>query len=161
MGCSVSSAVTEGSERGRIVKVQSAATPTAVRPRSVKAPTATALDTPGARRSRRLDAPRPHGSGRRRALDLHDPPALTPLGHRARDAAAHPGHEDLRRQRLADDRAPRGAAHPGAAGPDPPIAPGRDPGHGGSALLLALGIDPIGVARAVIQNYRRGRIVEG
>src|SRR5258705_3559043 len=39
MGCSVSSAVTDGNERGRIVNAQSAATPTTMTKRSARAPT--------------------------------------------------------------------------------------------------------------------------
>src|SRR5215831_12114841 len=65
--------------------------------------------------------------------------ALPALGHRARDPPAHPGHQDLRRQRRGDHRAACGAAHPGAPGPDPSVAARRDPGDGRSSLLFALG----------------------
>src|SRR5438552_10638174 len=60
---------------------------------------APALAAPLAHPGRRPDDARPHGRGRRRALGVHDPPAFSPFGHRARNAAAHPGYEDLRRQR--------------------------------------------------------------
>src|SRR3989442_10052550 len=93
------------------------------------------LGPPRADRDRRADAGGGRRGRRRGTLGAGDPPAFAPVGHRPRDAAAHPGQQALRRQRRVSDRAARRAPDLRAAGTDPADPPRRRHRDGGPAVL--------------------------
>ena len=101
--------------------------------------------------------PRPPPSGCSPSCRARYPPVSALETHRA-----EPGHQGLRRQRRAHHRVPRRAPHLRAPHPDParrsarPILATED-----ARFYSHFGVDPMGIARAVYQNFRRGRIVEG
>ena len=75
---------------------------------------------------------------------------------------AERGHQGLRRQRRAHHRVPRRAPHLRARSPRSPrrsARPSSPPRTRASTPTTAW--IPMGIARAVYQNFRRGRIVEG
>ena len=100
---------------------------------------------------------------RLRVLGAHHPAALPALRHPAGELRAERGHQDLRRQRRADHRVPRRAPHLRARSPRcRQGAPrGRSSPPRTRASTPTSASIPMGIARAVYQNFRRGRIVEG
>ena len=104
------------------------------------------------------------GVARGRRVGVHHPArARCPRSARLETLPAASGrHQDLRRQRRADHRAPRrarGSSCRSPRCPRPSATPSSPPRTAASTTTGAS--IPIGIARAVVQNYRRGRIVEG
>ena len=99
--------------------------------------------------------------GRGCGVGLHDPSPLAALGHRAGDVPAAPGTKiyDDNDELLTELHVERRIFVPLSQVPqtlrDAVIAT-ED-----RRFYYHWGIDPIGIARALVQNYRRGRLVEG
>ena len=94
-------------------------------------------------------------------MGAHHPAEVPALGHRPRDDRAAQGHQDLRRddELVTELHVERRIFVPLSQVPrslqDAVIAT-ED-----RRFYYHWGVDPIGIGRAVVQNYRRGRIVEG